>query len=78
MTKKIFRWAPAILAVALIASPRSYAHDNDTQNHDGQIGNHDGDESNGHRKSVPEPATLMLIAMGLGGVAAIRRQRKVS
>jgi hypothetical protein len=78
MTKKIFRWVPAILAVALIASPRSYAHDNDTQNYDGQIGNHDGDESNGHRKSVPEPATLMLIAMGLGGVAAIRRQRKVS
>jgi hypothetical protein len=78
MTKKIIRWAPAILALALIASPRSYAQGQNQGEQIGDSNNHNGDESNGRCKTVPEPATLMLITMGLGGVAAIRRQRKAS
>ena len=47
--------------------------------------NHDGDGKDGYdhgkkgrKVGVPEPATLALILVGLAGVGAIRRRRKVS
>jgi hypothetical protein len=63
MTKNVTRLTLAALVLVLMGSQWTYARTNDGPN---------------KHKRVPEPATLTLMALGLAGVAAIRRRRKVS
>ena len=63
MTKNVSRLALTVLALVLMGNQWTYARENE--------------EPKKHKK-VPEPATLTLIALGIAGVGAIRRRRKVS
>ena len=66
------RFAGLALGLSLLAAPAIFARNGPPNDRGG--GN--GHENDGGFKGAPEPLTLLGLAVGVGGIALLRRRRR--